>query len=65
MAMATATVVGPVIAGTIQDRYSARVVAVVLACWCASAGVVVGVWLRDDGLVEHGRGVGEGEEAQG
>lgn len=62
MAMATATVVGPVVAGTIQDRYSAKVVAVVLAFWCASAGVVVGGWLVDDG-VENGRG--EGEEGEG
>jgi len=62
MAMATATVVGPVVAGTIQDRYSAKVVAVVLAFWCASAGVVVGGWLVDEG-VENGRG--EGEEGEG
>jgi len=55
MAMATATVVGPVVAGTIQDKYSAKVVAVVLAVWCASAGVVVGVWLRDDEVVEGER----------
>jgi len=52
MAMATATVVGPVVTGTIQDRYSAKVVAVVLAVWCASAGLIVGVWLKDDDDVE-------------
>lgn len=56
MAMATATVVGPVVTGTIQDKYSARTVAVVLACWCGSAGVVVGVWLKGDDPMNAGGG---------
>jgi len=45
MAMAAATVVGPVLAGAIQERAGVRVVAMVLAVWCASAAVPVAVWL--------------------
>lgn len=40
-AMAAATVVGPILAGGVQDRYGAPTVAWVLGVWCASAAVPV------------------------
>lgn len=40
-AMAAAEVVGPIVAGAIQDRYGIPVVAVVLGAWCASAAMPV------------------------
>lgn len=60
MAMAAATVVGPIVAGTIQDSRGAGVVAIVLGAWCASAAVLVVLFLGE------GAGKGEvGEEGAG
>jgi len=61
MAMAAATVVGPVLAGAIQERAGVRVVAIVLAVWCASAAVPVAVWLGG----EEGKLMGEEGENDG
>lgn len=59
MAMAAATVVGPVVAGTIQERKGAGVVAVVLGVWCVSAAVPVVLFLgEDEGKVVNGVEVG-------
>jgi ABC-type Co2+ transport system permease subunit len=53
--MALATVVGPIVAGTIQDRAGAGVVALVLGAWCASAAVPVMFYLGDEGAQTQGQ----------
>lgn len=59
MAMAAATVIGPVVAGTIQDRKGAGVVAIVLGAWCVSAAVPVVLFLgEEDQKVEQGNADG-------